>query len=667
MTSSLGNSQSPPKFYEFSREDGERRFFLSDTQRAQAALVTVLPTPPSPPPGYGGSYRGQQAVSPSTPHTPASSSSSPTSWSPPTTIAPTVLKIVLPSSQASSSPQIRRIPLSPNITLPQLMASVMSVCQLSDPFLLRWDGAAGESVLLKRDEQLRGVMAEFGRSSGGSGVFKLHVVHKVRRTSRSSTDSLPATTSPLAMPLTGTSAMSASVPSLDESSSQRSTQPSQRQPTSVSLGFDFAAAQSKTDELVKRSKRLLGEASNSATPDGISGASTYKSQSQQPTRPSITSASMEQKQYVEEEEKEAMTAVRADPCTDLFWAEADYSNNVAFVATTDKAAASPTACCTCSPILSQINSQLTQLSTQVAAVHAAPVAAPTATCYSETVLLTLTAMVESLTARVESLSAQLQESERKREEAKKRNEERRLEREARQTERKADKEQNRRERERVREEERMQRQAERKAEREVNKQKRMEERKEQETQRRQRRDDERREKERMEQQRIEAEQQLQQEQQAVEGQHAEGEVETDDMSAAVDSRPATPTLSAASAHSFASSTPSSRHGLDIDSPSLSEEELDVLAPLLESTLLSPSSSAYLLCPPAPTASSSISSAASGSSASSVVSRLDDMLDRLETEGYGVRSLNALVVSEHGGEDADWDVVRRDLNLYYAQG
>ena len=340
-------------------------------------------------------------------------------------------------------------------------------------------------------------------------------------------------------------------------------------------------------------------------------------------------------------------------------------------------------------------SQPTHWTAQLATipVAAAPTSAPTCNCYSETALLTLTAMVDTLTARVDSLSAQLQESERQRKEAERRNEERRAEKDAKQAEREVQKAKKRVDKDRLKEEERN----ERKAERETMKQMREEERKERETDRRQReverKEREERRKERDEQ-RSQAHQQLlqqlqqpqqphqqqqpqQQQQPGVGGQQAqgEGEPDTNDSFAAIGNRPLSPTLSAASAPSFASSAPSfassqqsdsRRACVGDDSPSLSEEETDVVGPMLESARhLSQSSSGYFLCPP-PTTPAPAAPAAP-SSAGGAESRRDVMLARLEVEGYGVRSLNELVVGEHGGEEAEWDVVVRDLDLYYAQG
>ena len=774
---------------------------LNDAQRAQAALVTVLPSQPAPSP---------LPSSPSVPPFPSlslssgvSSPSSPSSASPTSIPTPSVLKIVLPTSPPHSTPQIRRIPLPAAITLPQLMASVMSVCQLSDPFLLRWDGTATDgsgstsSVLLKRDEQLRAAMDEFGRSSGGGGggggsVFKLHVVHKSRRSSRSSTDSLPASSSAV-VPAVAETAMSASVPSLaadrvrpsDEPSLQLSTprapsissttqhplQPAaavepvecaQEQkiipipPTTPSrvvlLVDDTALLQyasnctltcngwqvvrvSDSDSSAQRFKQHYAELRciliNVALPGldaltatrrirhletvlrvpadkgvpiyamsygwteqqlqsyeeaGMNGC-LFKGSSRllldvvtEPVEAAARwrdlvhfprNASPQRPTHVLANQQQASTdpiiasTTQLQPSAPL--AAVNNNSTTTSALPADKTAAPTTACCTCAPLLSQMSSQLTQLTTQMAAIQAAPVpAAPPATCYSETALLTLTAMVESLTAQVESLSTQLQEAERHRQEAESRRDERRMEREARQSEREADREQERRERERAREEER----SERKAEREAIKLMRDEERKEREADRRQR-DAERREQVEQLLAAAVASAAAGGQQPAVAGEHGEGEAETDEMFAAANTHPASPALSAVSAPSFASSQHSDIRQLGDQSPSLSEEELDVLAPMLESARqLSPSSSAYFLCPPASTPSTASAPASAGSASAAAAApgtRLDVMLNRLESEGYGVRSLNALVVSEHGGEDADWNVVVRDLDLYYAQG
>ena len=873
---------------------------LNDAQRAQAALVTVLPSQPA-------SSAASSAVTRST------------SPSPPPYTAPSVLKIVLPSAQSYTAPQIRRIPLSHRVTLPQLMASVMSVCQMSEPFLLRWDGPAGESVLLKRDEQLRALFDDFARlgTGGGSGgVFKLHVVHKSRRTSRSSIDS--PSTSPLAVPSPAAGTMSASVPLLEETGEQRPDDPSQQPQPTLSLSSSAyqtpATAVEKTRNSQQQSVTTTATASKDTVllievrdaralaayisthsryrvetastskdaierfaqlhsslrcvlidsfmqscVDGVEAArlmrqlqltcphsrvpiyaiaahfgsvraemnSQYyeagmsgwifkqpriildvvvdvttaavnypdhfihflhtlhftdldkvKATEEVATRSRKTTHTCEVVLLVEDERVplrvplytltrsgfrveiastgeeaverfvqlhrsicsvlidvelpgnidgvEAARRMRLesmrtgssipiiamsaswgeqnlrmyeeagmrgcmyklmcpvlDVVVDFVQAEANFPDHfVKFPRTPsqayllrreqqllessitsafsqqkrsdedEKVDVTTTCCCACSSALAQITSQLTQLSSQVAAVQAIPTTAPPATCYSETALLTLTAMVESLTATVDSLSSQLQEAETQRKEMQQRMEAILAEREARHSEREADREKSRQERERVRQ-----------AEREARRQLREQEKKEQEADRRHRDAEHREHAEQL----VQAlRQPLPQPppQQVGEGQHAEGEVETDDMFAAAGSHLPSLSLSAASAPSFGSSLHSAGRAGD-ESPSLSEEETDMLAPMLESARpLSPSSSAYFLCPPSLLASTS-SSASSASSAAGT--RLDVMLDRLESEGYGVRSLNALVVSEHGGEEADWNVVVRDLDLYYAQG
>ena len=833
---------------------------LNDTQRAQAALVTVLPSQPTRPSSPPSSHP-TPSPTPSPHHSPLSLSSlSSSTLSLSATTVPFVLKIVLPATQANTSTQIRRIPLSPHITLLQLMASVMSVCQLSDPFLLRWDGPAGESVLLKRDEQLRALVHDFGRSnsSGSGGVFKLHVVHKSRRTSRSSTGSPvtdPTTVlTPIASPLSAsiaptedekvygwadTAQLPPSSLSLDSTAQhtvaaadsvvnttqwqQQSNSPTAPSSSTVLLvmvdqigsrqaaraltrnGFHVETAVTGEDaierftslhksllcvlmavdlpglidgvEATRRIRQLEyswayngvyaalhlplpaspgvnvpiyallpawseadlqtyeqaglsgcilkgatcpwsailldaaraerdhsnafltfpridstvplptnagadivsaddvdvsnANASSASLSDLTGSSQAERSLPQQTTPLSTSSPSSAREKHNEEEKSEAMAPIPVkhpslDVATQLLAA-----GNSQVVQSAASSSSSTTGCCTCSPVLARITGQLADLSAQMSVVGGSTNNAPVASCYSETALLTLTAMVESLGATVESLSIQLQEAETERKEAQRRNEERRAQREARQAQREAEKAANRWERQKVRQEERDGRKAMRTEKREGRRIVREQEQKERETVRRLRDAERTQHTEpvvQVQESPISQPQQQQQQQQqehapVTENQHQDGEAETDDMFAAAgsSSRPPSPALSAASEPSFASSPRSSRRGPGDISPSLSEEEMDVLAPMLESARpLSPSSSAYFLCPPAShNASAAFTPAAS--------SRLDGILDRLESEGYGVRSLNALVLSEHGGEEADWNVVVRDLDLYYAQG
>ena len=127
---------------------------LTDMQRAQAALVKVLPSPP--PRSY---------ILPA----PSAASS-----------APSVVKIVMPPAAGSSSSQIRRLSISPTVQLSELMSTVITLCRLSEPFTLRYAPTAETATAIKTDEQLQAVFRQH-QQQHSSTVIKLHVVHKSRR------------------------------------------------------------------------------------------------------------------------------------------------------------------------------------------------------------------------------------------------------------------------------------------------------------------------------------------------------------------------------------------------------------------------------------------------------------------------------------------------------